>query len=136
MSKMNKAIQSVVDLHILIENVFTGSNGEESLKPLLSSFSDDFKMVTIQGNRIGLAEVTALFSQNVGKKPLLKITMHNITPLFESEDLCWIQYQEQQQTEGADTLRISVAGIKVENEECIWVYLHETPALINALSCS
>lgn len=45
MSKqMDQAIQSVIDLHVLIENVFTGKNAEQSLKPLLDSFDQNFKM--------------------------------------------------------------------------------------------
>ncbi len=128
-AKMNKALQSVIDLHILIEDVFTGNNKEESLNQLLESFDNDFKMVTISGMRIGLAEVTALFSQNRGGKPTLKITLQNITPLYKLENYCWIQYQEQQQTDNTNTLRTSVVCIKVESERCDWVYLHETPVL-------
>ncbi len=49
MSKqMDQAIQSVIDLHVLIENVFTGQNAEQSLTPLLNSFDQNFKMVTVQ----------------------------------------------------------------------------------------
>ena len=49
MSKqMDQAIQSVIDLHVLIENIFTGQNAEQSLTPLLNSFDQNFKMVTVQ----------------------------------------------------------------------------------------
>lgn len=71
MSKqMDQAIQSVIDLHILIENVFTGKNAEQSLSPLLDSFDQNFKMVTVQGHSIGFVEVNSLFSQNIGKNLL------------------------------------------------------------------
>ncbi|KHN66859.1 hypothetical protein AV645_03280 [Acinetobacter calcoaceticus] len=127
MSKqMDQAIQSVIDLHVLIENVFTGQNAEQSLSPLLDSFDQNFKMVTVQGHCIGFAEVNSLFSQNVGKKPSLKITILKSTALFESENYCWVQYQEHQQTSETETLRTSTACIKVEDEKCYWVYLHET----------
>ncbi|HAV5025907.1 TPA: hypothetical protein JIY97_03405 [Acinetobacter baumannii] len=127
MSKqMDQAIQSVIDLHVLIENVFTGQNAEQSLTPLLNSFDQNFKMVTIQGQSIGLAEVKNLFSQNIGKKPSLKITILKSTALYEFENYCWVQYQEYQQTDETDTLRTSTACIKVEDEKCYWVYLHET----------
>ncbi len=56
-NQMNQAIQSVIDLHVLIENVFTGQNAQQSLKPLLDSFDQNFKMVTVQGQCIGFAEV-------------------------------------------------------------------------------
>ncbi|MGQ1327799.1 hypothetical protein ACT4ZY_12155 [Acinetobacter baumannii] len=129
MSKqMDQAIQSVIDLHVLIENVFTGQNTEQSLTPLLNSFDQNFKMVTVQGQSIGLAEVKNLFSQNIGKKPSLKITILKSTALYEFENYCWVQYQEHQQTSETETVRTSTACIKVEDEKCYWVYLHETLA--------
>ena len=54
-NQMDQAIQSVIDLHVLIENVFTGKNAEQSLSPLLDSFDQNFKMVTVQGHSIGFA---------------------------------------------------------------------------------
>ena len=127
MSKqMDQAIQSVIDLHVLIENIFTGQNAEQSLTPLLNSFDQNFKMVTVQGQSIGLAEVKNLFSQNIGKKPSLKITILKSTALYEFENYCWVQYQEHQQTDETETVRTSTACIKVEDEKCYWVYLHET----------
>ncbi|MFL1510692.1 hypothetical protein ACJOXN_07210 [Acinetobacter baumannii] len=127
MSKqMDQAIQSVIDLHVLIENVFTGQNAEQSLTPLLNSFDQNFKMVTVQGQSIALAEVKNLFSQNIGKKPSLKITILKSTALYEFENYCWVQYQEHQQTSETETVRTSTACIKIEDEKCYWVYLHET----------
>ncbi|WP_289392990.1 hypothetical protein [Acinetobacter baumannii] len=125
-NQMDRAIQSVIDLHVLIENVFTGQNAEQSLTPLLNSFDQNFKMVTVQGQSIGLAEVKNLFSQNIGKKPSLKITILKSTALYEFENYCWVQYQEHQQTDETETVRTSTACIKVEDEKCYWVYLHET----------
>lgn len=127
MSKqMDQAIQSVIDLHVLIENVFTGKNAEQSLSPLLDSFDQNFKMVTVQGRSTGLAEVKNLFSQNIGKKSSLKITIIKSTALYEFENYCWVQYQEHQQTDETETVRTSTACIKVEDKKCYWVYLHET----------
>ncbi|HCA5186128.1 hypothetical protein [Acinetobacter baumannii] len=125
-NQMDQAIQSVIDLHVLIENVFTGQNAEQSLISLLNSFDQNFKMVTVQGQSIGLAEVKNLFSQNIGKKPSLKITILKSTALYEFENYCWVQYQEHQQTSETETVRTSTACIKVEDEKCYWVYLHET----------
>ncbi|MFY5900352.1 hypothetical protein [Acinetobacter pittii] len=125
-NQMDQAIQSVIDLHVLIENVFTGKNAEQSLSPLLDSFDQNFKMVTVQGQSIGLAEVKSLFSQNIGKKPSLKITIIKSTTLYEFENYCWVQYQEHQQTDETETVRTSTACIKVEDKKCYWVYLHET----------
>ncbi|AXJ90573.1 hypothetical protein [Acinetobacter pittii] len=127
MSKqMDQAIQSVIDLHVLIENIFTGNNTEQNLNPLLDSFDQNFKMVTVQGQSIGLAEVKSLFSQNIGNKPSLKIDIIKSTALYEFENYCWVQYQEHQQTDETETVRTSTACIKVEGEKCYWVYLHET----------
>ena len=93
MSHMEKALQSVIDLHILIENVFTGKD-THALTPLLASFDDAFAMVTIKGERIGLEQVNELFSQNIGTRPSLTITLSDIKPIFERGEYCWIQYQE------------------------------------------
>lgn len=125
-NQMDQALQSVIDLHVLIENVFTGKNAEQTLSPLLDSFDQNFKMVTVQGQSIGLAEVNSLFSQNIGKKPSLKIDIIKSTALYEFENYCWVQYQEHQQTSETETVRTSTACIKVEDEKCYWVYLHET----------
>lgn len=124
--QMDQAIQSVIDLHVLIENVFTGKNAEQSLSPLLDSFDQNFKMVTVQGQSICFAEVNSLFSQNSGKKPSLKISILKSAALYEFENYCWVQYQEHQQTDETETLRTSTACIKVEGEKYYWVYLHET----------
>lgn len=127
MSKqMDQAIQSVIDLHVLIENIFTGKNAEQSMSPLLDSFDQNFKMVTVQGHSIGFAEVNSLFNQNIGKKPFLKIDIIKSTALYEFENYCWVQYQEHQQTDETETLRTSTACIKVDGEKYYWVYLHET----------
>ncbi|MDS7926251.1 hypothetical protein [Acinetobacter sp. V115_6] len=125
-NQMDQALQSVIDLHVLIENVFTGKNAEQTLSPLLDSFDQNFKMVTVQGQSIGLAEVNSLFSQNIGKKPSLKIDIIKSTALYEFENYCWVQYQEHQQTDETETVRTSTACIKVEDKKCYWVYLHET----------
>jgi hypothetical protein len=125
-NQMDQAIQSVIDLHVLIENVFTGQNAEQSLNPLLDSFDQNFKMVTVQGHCIGLTEVNSLFSQNIGNKPSLKIAILKSTALYEFENYCWVQYQEHQQTSETETVRTSTACIKVEGEKCYWTYLHET----------
>ncbi|MBR7717190.1 hypothetical protein [Acinetobacter nosocomialis] len=125
-NQMDQAIKSVIDLHVLIENVFTGQNAQQSLKPLLDSFDQNFKMVTVQGQCIGFAEVNSLFSQNIGKKPSLKIDIIKSTALYEFENYCWVQYQEHQQTDETETVRTSTACIKVEDKKCYWVYLHET----------
>lgn len=92
-NQMDQAIQSVIDLHVLIENVFTGKNAEQSLSPLLDSFDQNFKMVTVQGHSIGFAEVNSLFSQNIGTKPSLKIDIIKSAALYEFENYCWVQYQ-------------------------------------------
>ncbi|WP_335960814.1 hypothetical protein [Acinetobacter bereziniae] len=112
---MNDAIQNVIDLHIWIEDVFSNPNAEDSLKKLLSSFDQNFKMITIQGHCISLAEVSSLFRENIGKKSAFKITISNVIPLFEAQNHYWIQYQEHQQTSDHTQLRISTACIRVES---------------------
>ncbi|HHR6078869.1 TPA: hypothetical protein ACS7ZY_001209 [Providencia alcalifaciens] len=126
-SKMSLAVQSVIDLHVVIEDVFTGRNQEESLPLLLNSFDPDFKMITIQGQGVTHKDVITLFSQHAGKKPNLTIVTQQIVPIQQLGDDCWVQYQELQTNDGVSSLRVSTACIHVENEKCIWKYLHETP---------
>ncbi|MCU4537113.1 hypothetical protein KTI96_08035 [Acinetobacter bereziniae] len=125
--QINEALKNIVDLHIWIEDVFTNPNAQDSLKKLLSSFDQNFKMITIQGHCISLAEVSSLFRENIGKKSAFKITISNVIPLFEAQNHYWIQYQEHQQFDQLHTLRISTVCIKIEDDQCYWVYLHETP---------
>lgn len=128
---MQKALQSVIDVHVLIEDVFTGRNSDKSVAPLLASFTENFKMVTIGGQRIGLTEVTGLFSQNVGAKPSFLTVPFEVIPLCEADGRCWVQYQERQENEGITTLRTSTVCIRVVDNQCYWEYLHETPVLNN-----
>lgn len=126
--KMAQAVQSVLDVHELIEDIFTGRHQGENLQPLLACFDKDFKMVTTQGTIIGLEQVVELFSHNIGAKPSLVIKVQNIEPLFESTDnQFWLQYQEYQAVEGGSTLRTSTVAIKIEAGKSYWQYLHETP---------
>lgn len=124
---MSLAVQSVIDLHVVIEDVFTGRNQGESLPLLLNSFDPDFKMITIQGQGVTHKDVITLFSQYAGKKPNLTIVTQQIVPIQQLGDDCWVQYQELQTNDGVSSLRISTACIHVENEKCTWKYLHETP---------
>lgn len=126
MSNMNRAVQNVIDLHSLIENVFTGKNQDSALRDLLGSFDNDFKMVSTNGLHVGLDQVKELFSSNVGAKPSLKITPHNIKPILESDNHCWIQYQELHETPESKFLRTSTVCVRVEDTRCYWLYLHET----------
>ncbi|MEY0231406.1 hypothetical protein [Providencia manganoxydans] len=126
MSNMNKAVQSVIELHELIENVFTGHKPDD-LNKLLESFDSNFKMVTIGGDCIGLTQVNALFSNNIGAKPSLKITPDNIEPILEVGEYCWLQYRELHELDDSRLLRTSTVCIRIQDEQYFWTYLHETP---------
>ncbi|WP_272690311.1 hypothetical protein [Providencia sp. PROV152] len=126
MGNMEKALQNVIDLHISIENVFTGKD-QNALGPLLASFDKNFAMVTIKGERIGLEQINTLFNHNMGTRPSLKITLSDIKPILDTGEYCWLQYQERHETADSWLLRTSTVCIKVDGEHCLWVYLHETP---------
>lgn len=127
MNNMSKAVQSVIDVHALIENVFTGRNKQNDLADLLDSFDKNFMMVTNSGTRIDLAQVESLFRQNAEGRPSLKIMLNDIKSILTSGDDCWVQYQEHHQTQDGETLRTSTVCIRVKDNKCTWVYLHETP---------
>ncbi|CAG9426875.1 MULTISPECIES: hypothetical protein [Providencia] len=129
--QMSLAIQNIIDVHMLIEDVFTGRDQGESLQALLGSFDKTFKMVTIQGASMNAQQASELFSKNRGVRPSLVIEIRNIQPLFECDgNTYWIQYLEHQTLAGKENSRTSTVCIKIEDGKCHWLYLHETPILV------
>lgn len=123
---IQRAMQSVIDVHVLIENVFNGRQSEQCLVQLLQHFDSQFSMVTLSGNVFQYAQVQSLFATAAGKKPDLKITVSDIRLILHSANYCLLQYQELQQNAAITTLRRSTVCIRVAEQQCFWQYLHET----------
>lgn len=129
MTQKQTAIQSVIDIHDLIEQVFT-TNHSQALPSLIASFHPDFKMIAMNGAKVALTGVMQLFTQKQGTRPSLKITIQNIEVISKCENIVWLRYQENHYENGdlksAPHQRLSTAGIIIEGIKWQWLYLHET----------
>lgn len=119
------ALQSVIDLHDLIERVFTTQNNE-NLTALYQGFHPDFEMITTTGNLVTLENVKQLFSTKHGARPTLKITVNNIKVISESAEKIWLQYQETHDEHNHSLSRLSTVCITINAGKACWFYLHET----------
>lgn len=120
----DKASQSVIVLHQLIEAVFHGDGSQ--LTELLTHFDDDFMMVTPAGKTLALAEVEALFGRLTGARQGMTIAIEQCKVISQRGDEVVIQYHELQQQQGNHTHRISLAVINCATQPPRWRYLQET----------
>lgn len=125
MSNIQIAMQSVIDIHEYIENVFTQSYPAE-LAQLLKVFHPDFQMITTTGHKVNLQAVQVLFTSKQGIRTGLKITIEDINVINHQDSTVWLQYKEIHNENGVITSRLSTACVIVENNEWQWIYLHET----------
>ncbi|EAR57483.1 hypothetical protein SKA34_07853 [Photobacterium sp. SKA34] len=130
---MNKAImlasENIHTLHKWIQQVFTDRNGKglDVMGELISSFDQEFTMVTQQGRVIGLPEVKQLFTSSLGKRPKLEIIIEDVVPIFDDNGIVTIRYCESHHECHLYKRRISTVIIDTSNEQLRWLYLHETP---------
>ncbi|MGL4674340.1 MAG: hypothetical protein ACRCXK_05715 [Wohlfahrtiimonas sp.] len=125
MSNIQVAMQSVVDIHEYIENVFTQNHPEE-LAQLFNAFHPDFQMITLTGHKVNLQAVQQLFTSKQGTRAGLKITIEDISVINHQNSTVWLQYKEIHNENGVITSRLSTACVIVENTTWQWIYLHET----------
>lgn len=119
-----RAIDSVVVLHQLIEKVF---HGDASFVPeLLRHFEPDFVMVTPSGNSLSMEEVTSLFIRLVGGRLDVAITIEHCKLISQFGQEVAIQYHELQRQGDTHTHRISLAVIDCGCTPPRWRYLQET----------
>lgn len=123
------AVQNVIDVHELIELVFTGNCDSADIDKLTQVFSSEFDMVKMDGGCFDQQQTIALFRKLAGAKPTLKISLHSIKVIQAENDKVWLQYQENQYQNELVHKRISTACIQVLGEQCQWIYLHETALL-------
>lgn len=125
MSNTQVAVQSVIDIHEYIENVFTQNHPEE-LTQLFDAFHPDFQMITLTGRKVNLQSVQQLFTNKQGTRVGLKITIEDINVISHQDSTVWLQYKETHNENDVITSRLSTACVIVENNEWQWIYLHET----------
>lgn len=121
------AKQSVLDLHVWIQDVFTGSDAQDaSLETLINSFCPSFTMITTTGSIVGQSQVEALFRQNTGTRPSLSIIIEQCEPLLVNADSVVLRYREIHQEAQAHSSRYSVVIIDIKDGKPLWRYLQET----------
>jgi len=120
----NKASQSVIVLHQLIEAVFHGDGSRVS--ELMTHFADDFLMVTPTGKSLVLADVEDLFGRLTGARQGMTITIEQCRVISQRADEVVIQYHELQQQLDNCSHRISLAVIDCSDQPPRWRYLQET----------
>lgn len=119
-----KARESIIVLHQLIEKVF---HGDGSFVPeLLRHFEPDFVMVAPSGKSLSMDEVTALFTRLVGERQGVAITIEHCKVISQLGQEVVIQYHELQQQGDNHTHRISLAVIDCGSAPPRWRYLQET----------
>ena len=123
------AQQSVLDLHVWIQDVFTGSAAQgASLETLLKSFCPNFTMVTTTGSVVDQSQVENLFRQNKGTRPSLSISIEQCETLLVNANSVVLRYREIHQEAKTHTSRYSVVIIDINEGQPLWRYLQETAA--------
>ncbi|MBS9425204.1 hypothetical protein EAE91_11310 [Photorhabdus noenieputensis] len=125
------ARQSVIELHQWIEDVFTNNQqkGNASMEKLLASFSPDFSMITTGCQSVTLNQVEALFRNNIGSRPGLKIDIDACEVIISADDHVALRYRETHTRDGEIERRWSLVIITFSEGNACWHYLHETPAV-------
>lgn len=125
MSVLNeKARESVVVLHQLIEKVFHGDG--RFVPELLGHFDPDFVMVAPDGKNLSMEAVAALFQRLVGGRKEMTITIEHCRVISRFGQEVAIQYHEIQRQGDNHTHRISLAVIDCGCIPPRWRYLQET----------
>ncbi|MBO2675463.1 hypothetical protein I6M53_12435 [Shewanella algae] len=121
------AHRSVLDLHVWIQDVFTGSAEQEaSLEKLINSFCPSFTMVTTSGSIADKSQVDVLFRQNKGTRPSLSILIEQCETLLINADSVVLSYREIHQEAEKNSSRSSVVIIDIKDGKPLWRYLQET----------
>lgn len=119
----------IVDMHVAIERWFTGAAEPATLTLLLARFSPAFRMVSMQGNTLGKADVAELFERLHGKRPELRITIDEMEISHEWPGGACLTYRETHaDAGGSQTARRSTVLLEASADGSLqWRHLHETP---------
>lgn len=131
MSNSNIYFDLIKNTHDLIENWFSGTDTSNTIyEQLIADFSPDFTMITLSGKELDYANLCSFFKAQSGAKPALKITLHNMTTIYENNDSAVITYQEtQEQPQKPPHQRFSTVVLSKDlNGKPLWRHLHETAA--------
>lgn len=131
MSHSNIYFDLIQSTHDLIENWFSGAETTDTVyEQLIADFSPDFTMITLSGQKLDYATLCSFFKTQSGAKPALKITLHDMTVIYENHNMAVITYQEiQEQPQKPSHRRFSTVVLSKDlNNKPLWQHLHETTA--------
>jgi hypothetical protein len=129
MNQSHPFFQEVVATCADIEAWFSGRAAPAALAGLMARFSPPFSMVTLQGARIDLATLQAMFAQSHGKRPGLHIEIDELEEIHAGSEGAIVTYRERQSDgAGNDSVRRSTAVFERDaSGRIVWRHLHETP---------
>lgn len=112
----------------MIEDWFSGADNSTRLyEELMAGFSADFTMITMSGSEIGYPEISAFFKAQAGAKSGLKITLENMSVIYEGSDGAVVTYHEIQEQSGHEpTKRVATTFVSNIGTQLQWKHLHET----------
>lgn len=131
MSHSNIYFDLIQSTHNLIENWFSGAGTADTFyEQLIADFSPDFTMITLGGQKLDYATLCSFFKTQSGAKPSLKITLHDMTVIYENHGMAVITYQEtQEQLQKPTHRRFSTVVLSIDSDnKPLWRHLHETTA--------
>jgi hypothetical protein len=120
------AMREVRSLHAAFEDLFTGRSRD--LDRCASAFAADFSMIAPDGTRLDRNAVLAAL-RSAAAAPDFRISIKDLTPIWEAQDSVLLQYVEEQYRDGRTTRRLSTALFTAEAEApcgVVWRYLQET----------
>jgi hypothetical protein len=122
------AFNEIHDLHVLIEDWFTGRSPLAALDTLLARFSEDFSMVGIRGVRLDKPALAGFFGSVHGSRPGLQITVDALQYLPLGANACAVRYREDQIGADATGNRREALAVLVSRPDGTlrWQALHET----------
>ena len=122
---MNRYLKEVVDLHVLIEALFSGAQG--TVAAMLERFHGDFTMVTPGGAQLSLGDVASLFAQRAGAQPGLSIELCGLETIAQWPEGAVVRYRETHHLPGQPAkTRVSTAVFSDEGGRPLWRHLQET----------
>ncbi|UMZ13604.1 DUF4440 domain-containing protein [Pseudomonas sp. MPFS] len=127
-SIVKQALHSVHQIHQLIHDVFTHSQGDGAaqVEQVMALLAEDFQMVTTAGALADREQVKQLFRGALGARQGLQIEVSELHCVWQEGQCAAIRYKETHRLEHVQTSRLSLALIRVQDDSAQWLYLHET----------
>lgn len=122
----SRAIQFIQSSIQDIQTIFTQPPHPQKLADFIGSFSQHYEMITVTGARIDRKQLETMFVSKQGADPDLVIEVDEISVIMQTDRSVLLRYQETHHWPDHCHRRISTACIELQQEQCVWRYLHET----------